>query len=122
MCLRIQHAENCTAVVAEEHTSVFGRPDPAYMDAIASLIEEALVVRRDCLVLAEPMQRVVEVEVEVVVVVVLASPLRIQQHRPTYQVQEPGLVEEVEADIELVANMAFDMCLELGRIHVIVGE
>ena len=94
------------------------------MDAIASLIEEALVVRRGCLVLAEPMQRVVEVEVEVevVVVVVLASPLRIQQHRPTYQVQEPGLVEEVEVDIELVANMVFDMCLELGRIHVIVGE
>ena len=93
---------------------MFGRPDPAYMDAIASLIEEALVVRRGCLVLVEPMQRVV--------VVVVAWPLRIQQHRPTYQVQEPGLVEEVEVDIELVVNMVFDMCLELGRIHVIVGE
>jgi hypothetical protein len=72
-CLRLQHAENCTAVVAEEHTSVFGTPAPAGMDAIASLIEEVLVARRGCLVSVEPMRGLV----------VAAWPLTIQQHRPT---------------------------------------
>jgi hypothetical protein len=30
--------------------------------------------------------------------------------------------EEVEVDVEPAANMGFGMCLELGRIHVIVVE